>query len=260
MNTKRTILSEKELNIIENLIAKYSIIVSFEQLYRLLKNKMSRQAVRNLANKLTKNGWLVRIKKGVYTIANIESRGSVSIHSFKVAQVLVKDSYISFESALQYHGMFDQLLKTVSSVTVKRHKSVKIDNINYEYIYTKKDLFFGWEEKRVENYIVRVATIEKAILDILYFRRNIYSIDLVFEKLKEHTADVDLNRSNQFSEKYSITAQRILGFLFDKLSINSEFLYEIIKKSKGCSFMSKDSNKFDSKWRLYYHEHFKNIL
>lgn len=260
MNTKRTILSEKELNIIEDLIAKYSIIVNFEQLYELLKNKMSRQAVRNLANKLTKNGWLVRIKKGIYAIANIESRGTVSIHSFKIAQVLVKDSYISFESALQHHGMFDQILKTVSSVSVKRHKTIKIDNSNYEYIYTKKDLFFGWEEKRIENYLIKVATIEKAILDMLYFRRNIYSVDLIFEKIKEYNVDINLDKLNQFSKKYSITVQRILGFLLDRLSIESKFLYELVKENKGCSFMNKDSNEFDSKWRLYYHEHFKNIL
>ncbi|MBU2437144.1 MAG: hypothetical protein KKE55_05565, partial [Candidatus Omnitrophica bacterium] len=104
MDTKRTILSEKELNLIEDLIAKFGIIVSFEQIYSILKEKRNRQVVRNLVNKLTKNGWLVRIKKGMYAVASLESRGFLVTHTFKIAQILAPDSYISFEAALQHYG------------------------------------------------------------------------------------------------------------------------------------------------------------
>jgi len=42
MNTKRTILSERESSLIEDLIAGHGIIVTFGQVYRELKARMSR--------------------------------------------------------------------------------------------------------------------------------------------------------------------------------------------------------------------------
>lgn len=260
MNTKRTILSERELNLIEEIIAQYGVIVSFDQIYNILKNKISRQAARNLISKLTENGWLVRIKKGTYSIASLETRGFLSTPAFKVAQVLVKDSYISFEAALQHYGMFDQMLKTIVSVSLSRCKTKEIQGTIYKFVKTKKTLFFGWEEKRIENYLVKVAAPEKAILDMLTFQKNIYTVDLVLEKLREYKKDFNLSHLIEFSKKHTKTAQRILGYLLDQLSIDSSQIYNLIKDSKDCSYMSKDSTEFNRKWRLYYHSHFKNAV
>lgn len=257
MNTKRTILSEKELNLIEQIIVKYGTIVNFGQIYSILKNKITRQSVRNLVNKLSKNGWLVRIKKGLYFVAGLESRGVISVHYFKIAQTLIKESYISCESALQHHGMFDQLLKTVVSVSLKRYPVKKIQNSELKFIKVKKDNYYGWQEGRVENYVVKIATPEKALLDLLNFGRNIYYIDLVLEKLQDYHKDINLDKLVEFSKKQSVTVQRILGFLMDKLALDSSKIYDKIRNKKNCSYMSNDSKKFNAKWRLYYHKSFK---
>lgn len=259
MHTKRTILSEKDLNLIEDLIVKHGVIVTFEQIYGVLKRRMTRQAIRNLVNRLFKNGWLVRIKRGVYAISSMESRGFLTLSIFKTAQILVKDSYVSFEKALQYHGMFDQYLRTIVSVSLKAYKTVEIHDTNYRFIKTKKKLFYGWEERRVENYLVKIATAEKAISDMLCFDRNVYSIDLVLEKLKEYKNDFDFARLNELSRKQTTTVQRIIGFLLDKINIDSGYLHNLIKDKKNCSYMTKDSTEFNARWRLYYHKHFDSL-
>lgn len=259
MATKRTILSEKDLNLIEDLIVKYGIIVTFEQIYDVLRKRMTRQVMRNLVNKLFKNGWLVRIKKGIYVISTMESRGFLTLSVFKTAQILVKDSYVSFEKALQHHGMFDQYLKIIVSVSLKAYKTVEIYDTNYKFIKTKKKFFYGWEEQRVENYLVRIATAEKAILDMLCFARNIYSIDLVLEKLREYKNDFDFARLNELSKKQTTTVQRIVGFLLDKINVDSEYLHNLIREKKNCSYMTKDSTEFNARWRLYYHKHFDSL-
>jgi len=259
MNTKRTILSEKDLNLIEDLIVKYGVIVTFEQIYDVLKERMTRQAIRNLVNRLFKNGWLVRIKKGLYVVSSMESRGFLTLSVFKTAQILVEDSYVSFEKALQHHGMFDQYLRTIVSVSQKAYKTVELQDTNYKFIKTKKRLFYGWEERRVENYLVKIATTEKAVLDMLCFARNIYSIDLVLEKLKQYKNDFDFARLNEFSEKQTTTVQRIAGFLLDKIGVDSEYLHNLVKDKKNCSYMTKDSTEFNARWRLYYHKHFDSL-
>lgn len=251
MLTKRTILSEKELNLIENLISKHGSVVTFDSIYNELKNTITRQSIRNLVSKLTKNGWLVRIKKGVYFIANIESRGFTNLSIYNVPQVLVKDSYVSMEAALQYHGMFDQFLKTVTSVSTESHKTKEIQGLNYKFIKTKRKFYYGFETKRIENEIIKIATPEKAILDLLCFKRNGYTIDLILEKFLEHKKDLNKNLFKRYCKNQKTTVIRILGFLFDKADIDSDYLLTIVRDKRNCSFMTKNGKKFNAKWRLY---------
>ncbi len=254
MTTKKTILSENESNIIETLLAHYGSIVTFEQIYLELGKKISRPSIRNFVNKLTKNGWLVRIKKGIYAIASIDSRGFLALPVYKIAQILDDNSYVSFEAALQYHGMFDQLFNTVISVSTKKRQAVTLQGITYKFIKTKGDLFFGWEDKRVENYLVKIATPEKALLDMLSFHRNTYSIDLVLEKLMEYRHDFNNELFNKFIQKQSLTVKRIMGFLFDLASIDSSSLYDLVGHKKTSSIMTAESKTFNAKWRLYHED------
>jgi predicted transcriptional regulator of viral defense system len=256
MTTKSTILSQKESELLENLIAKNGLFITFEQVVEKLSPLMSRQAIRNLVSKLVKNGWLVRIKKGTYYITTLESRGTFNVSNFIIAQIICSDSYISRESALQHYGMFDQHLKTIASVSLKRMSKKKIQGTTFEFIATSKDNFFGWDEVEIDSRAVKIAAVEKAILDILNFKRTVNSVDLVLEKLKDYQDSIDITKLNKFSKKQSVAARRILGFLFDKADIDSNYLYGLIKKESSSSRMTKDSKLFNAKWRLYYHNHF----
>jgi len=257
MSTKGTILSQKESELLENLIAKVGLFVTFEQVVEELSCLMSRQEIRNLVSKLVKNGWLVRIKKGTYYITTLESRGTFNVSNFIISQVLSVNSYISCESALQHYGMFDQHLKTVKSVSLKKISKKEIQGTIFEFITTNKNNFYGWREFEMDGRLVKIATAEKAILDILNFKRTISSVDLILEKLRDYQGSIDIAKINEFSKNQSGTVQRILGFLFDKVGIDSSFFYNLIKGKTSNSHMTKDSKLFSAKWRLYYHNHFE---
>jgi len=257
MSTKSTILSQKESELLENLIAKIGLFVNFEQIVEELSSLMSRQQSRNLVSKLVRNGWLVRIKKGTYYITTLESRGTFNISNFIISQVLSVDSYISCESALQHYGMFDQHLKTVTSVSLKKISKKEIQGTTFEFITTSKENFYGWREFKMDGRLVKIATIEKAILDILNFKRTISSVDLVLEKLIDYKDSIDIAKIDEFSKKQSVAVQRILGFLFDKAGIDSIYFLNLTKGKTSNSRMTKDSKLFSAKWRLYYHNHFE---
>ena len=256
MTTKSTILSQKESKLLENLIAKIGLFVTFEQVVEDINSSMSRQEIRNLVSKLVRNGWLMRIKKGTYYITTLESRGSFNISNFIIAQVLSVDSYISCESALQHYGIFDQYLRMVTSVSLKKIAKKKIQRTTFEFITTSRDNFYGWNEFEMEGRLVKIATAEKAILDILNFKRTINSVDLILEKLREHEDDIDIAKLNEFSREQSVTVRRILGFLCDKAGIDSNYLHKLTKGKSSNSRMTKDSKSFNAKWRLYYHDYF----
>lgn len=256
MTKNTTILSKKESFLIENLIAKYGLIVNFNQIYQELSQDYSRQQVRNLVSKMTGNGWLVRIKKGVYYITNLESRGFANVSVLIIAQTILEQSYVSFETALEYHGIFDQHVRTIRSLCLKKQTDKTIQGIRYVFIKTSEKNFYGWEQAQIEGRIVKVATLEKAIIDIIRSRRSVYSLDMVLEKLKEYKNSFDFEKLKEMAQGQSITVRKILGFLLDKAEIDSELIHELLKNNKGASLMTKDSKVFNAKWNLYYHNHF----
>lgn len=257
MSSNRTILSINKANLLESLLAKYGEVVDFEKIFSGLKKETkSRQEARNLVSELSKDGWLVRIKQGLYVISSLESRGNMDLSVYAVAQLLENQSYVSFEGALQYHGMFDQHLRKITSITSKKRKQKEIQGIEYIFIHAKKENFTGWEEKWEHNYKMQIAAAEKALVDLLALNRSFYSIDLVLEKLREYGKDLDMERFINFAKMQSLAAQRVAGFLLDKAGIDSSGLLKESKKSSSASFMAKDSKDFNAKWRLYIHNHF----
>lgn len=255
MIMKKTILSSKELRILETLLANYGSIVTFEQIHNELK-ELNRQSVRNLVNKFSNNGWLIRIKKSFYAIANLESHNFANISPLVISRIFVPDSYVSFEFALNHYGLFDQLPNKVTAVTPIKSKSYHFQNIEYKFIKTKLEMMSGFQTATLDGQQAKIAEIEKALLDFLYFRKDSYTADLVLEKLKETRQKINIQKLVNFAQLYSITVRRRLGFLMDAAALDSEALYNLLKKTPGFARLTKDSKQFNSKWRLYYENRF----
>ncbi|QGY80794.1 type IV toxin-antitoxin system AbiEi family antitoxin domain-containing protein [Sphingorhabdus lacus] len=71
-----------------------------------------------LVNRAIKEGALVRIKRGTYVLA--ADYRTEPVHPFAVAQSLLPGSYISFETALSYHGWIPESVFTTASVSPGR--------------------------------------------------------------------------------------------------------------------------------------------
>jgi predicted transcriptional regulator of viral defense system len=79
-------------------------------------------------------------------------------------------SYISFESALNYHNILSQQAIGLTLATDKRAKELNIHNQIIVYRHLKPDLFWGY--KKVRNFLL--AEPEKAFLDLAYLSLNGY--------------------------------------------------------------------------------------
>ncbi|MCX5692629.1 MAG: hypothetical protein NTX47_02960 [Candidatus Omnitrophica bacterium] len=250
---KNTILSKKDANLLEEVIVRYGRIVSFEQLKEVFKKDYSVQEIKNRVSLLAKLGWLIRIKRGLYTvITDISTLAFNDISANTIAQALNKDSYISFENALQYHGMFDQMLVTVDAVTFKRARKYKIQNTEIRFFKIKKELYFGFSSQRSDIGLVNIVNKEKAILDMLYFRSNAYNASLIWEKLSEYKKDFDFSLVKQYAKKFNLTVIRQIGFFLDRLNIDTKELHKLIAGKNSYGRMTKECRDFDAKWRLYF--------
>lgn len=253
---KQTILTIKQNELLENLIVKYGQIVTTEEIYAESQGSNGQRQVKKVIAKLVSHGWLIRIKRGLYAISDLSSRGFLSISPYFIANLFVKESYVSFESALAYYNMFDQLTSTIISISKTQYKAVYLNATEYSFINVKDKFFFGWQKVMIDGNVVRIAEIEKALIDIIHFHRSKYAVDLVIEKLQEQQESLDIEKLCEYINKMSITTIKIFGFILDLLCIDSNSLYESIKTKHSTHWMLVGDKKFNAKWRLYYDEYF----
>jgi hypothetical protein len=136
----------------------YAVILDNLADYKSPKDKVSR---------LEKSEVLIRLKKGLYVISPDVSNRNIS--SELIANHLYGPSYISFESALSFHGMIPERTYTMKSATTKRRKNYQTPFGNYEY-FTVPEIYFsiGLQQKIIQNsYAFIIAGPEKAICDLI---------------------------------------------------------------------------------------------
>lgn len=248
---KQTILSAKQSELLENLLVKYGQIVTFGQIRTEVATTRDYAQTKKLVSTLVANGWLVRIKRGVYAISDLSTRGFLSLSPLKIANLLTPDSYVSFEAALQQQGMFDQLVGKTISISLIQHPLVNLAGQEYRFIKTQPKYYFGFQEIRVDNTTARVATPEKALVDMVNFHRSQYALDLVIEKLAEYNDNLHLPELTQIILRFPVGIIKTFGLIFDWISLDSQPLLARVKHG-SVHWMLPGANRFNAKWRLYY--------
>lgn len=116
-------------------------------------------------------GYLVRLKRDYYIINNIANKPS--INEFELAQLIYGPSYISFESALSYHGWIPEKVTVICSATIKQTKTFNtpIATFSFEKIPNKVfSLGVTQIKEKKSNYFM--ANPWKAIADMIYCREK----------------------------------------------------------------------------------------
>jgi predicted transcriptional regulator of viral defense system len=254
MGRKNTLLTQSDSQLLEQVVLKFGQVVTTEDIEKIFKQVYARKDGRaRRISFLAKAGWLVRIKKGLYiAVTDLSSLTAGNVSNLVISNALNKKSYVSFATALNWYGMFDQLAKSVDAVTSARARNYRFQNMEFRFFRVKEELFFGFTQERADGKMVNIGEREKIILDYLYLRRNAATVSLVFEKLREHKGTFNFLKMIQYAKSYNLTTQRNLGFLLDAVGVSSEALYEITRRKKtGFSKMHAKAKEFNAKWRLY---------
>ena len=96
-------------------------------------------------------------------------------------------SYISLETALSFHGLIPEgVFQTTAVSTAKtQHFDTLFGHFNYRNI--KPSLFCGYSIHRINDKPIKIADIEKTLLDYCYFHKHLTS-STDFEGLRLNTA------------------------------------------------------------------------
>ncbi len=256
---KRSAIIESEFSVLEDAIVKYGTVVTFKQIQQYFDKDV--KYTRKRISRLVEQGWLTRIKKGLFAVSDLSTRGALSIDHRVVVNLLIQNAYISFQSALHFHGIYDQLLSGISAVSLERHKKRTVRGYEYKFIYTQEKYFYGWDIYEIDGREVKIADIEKALIDMIQFHRTTYTTDLVLEKLLGYQDEIDQDKLMQYLLKSNLVTRRIFGFLLDCAGMDTkQLLHSMAGRSSVSSISKSRNNIYNHKWKLYYDQHFTKYV
>lgn len=149
---------------------------------------------RNLDGKLaqlSRLGYLVSLKKNLYTTdAYLNSVDRPHYTEF-VANTLRSPSYLSLEYVLAKTGLIPEGIFSLESITLKSSRAFSNSLGNFVYHSIKPLLFTGYRQIEWDDKIILEATPAKALFDWLYLKK-------MTDPKVELTSDLRLNW-NQFS-------------------------------------------------------------
>ena len=113
-------------------------------------------------------------------------------------------SYVSFQSALYYHGMISQIPDVIYAASLARTHQYKTSIATISIHRIQPEFFFGFEV--VAGSKIKMATKEKALLDVLYLS-SVRS--LLFSRLPELEIPRSFKSKEAFKMIEKITSPRM---------------------------------------------------
>src|SRR4030042_9362 len=123
-------------------------------------SSVNKAVLKVILSRLQKQGYIERIEKGKYMIIPLGAKkGTYTLDEFVLGSILVNPCIIAYWSALQYHGLTEQIPRTVFLQTTARKKKQKISvfGITYKIIRIKKEKIFGTENAWFEDIKITIT-------------------------------------------------------------------------------------------------------
>jgi len=125
----------------------------------------------SLVKRAIKSGEIIHLRRGLYMLSKKYKRHATNL--YEIAQNIYGPSYISFESALSYHGWIPEAVYTVTSACSKRSKEVKTPLGLFSYSHIPSGRFYtGVLREQSSEGIFLMATPWRALIDYIYFHKK----------------------------------------------------------------------------------------
>jgi len=175
----------------------------------------SPQVTHVLLSRLVKSNRIERLERGKYMIIPLGAqKGRYTLHEFVLGSMLATPYAIAYWSALHYHGLTDQIPRTVFVQTTSRTKRRDhlVAGLHFWVIRIAERKFFGEQRIWLEDREVLITDPEKTIIDCLDKVR--YAGELVDVGLALGNSRLDTGRLADYAARNGSSAVlRRLGYL-----------------------------------------------
>jgi predicted transcriptional regulator of viral defense system len=148
--------------------AQSSPLFTLEELGHRYGKKGPSRSVRNMLYRLKRQGRVRQVTKGVYAGA----LATTSVNRYSVPSKLRKDAVVAFHSALEFHGVANQLFQTVYYLSVRPRRDVAFEGVTHHCVAPPRQLMRAHRldfQVELSRDKVRVTARERSIVDCLAF-------------------------------------------------------------------------------------------
>jgi predicted transcriptional regulator of viral defense system len=248
-------LTSKESLLLSTLARLDKQIFSIEDAKKVIKDN-TKKVVHSLAEKK----WVLPLKRGLYVIVpldiGVKGADVYIVHNFIIAGNLINPYYIGYWSALNYHGLSDQIPDTTFVASTKPKMPLEILGSKYFFVKIGRNKLFGLSEIEIEGKKVKISDPEKTIVDCLDHPEHAGGIDEVARSIYFSHEELDFKKIGGYAERMgNVTILKRLGYILDKTGLlkKYEFVFKGFVPSKGYPALDKLSpkrGKHNSKWGL----------
>ncbi len=200
--------------------------------------------VYELLHHMTHKGLLTRLRRGLYSVSQV-APGQAGVHPFVIATHLVTPSAISHWSALNHHGLTDQVPRVVTAFTPKkvvtpsmrgsdrksrRRHAWEVAGVRYEYVVVKREHFFGIEEIWVDqNSKIPVTDRERTVLQIFVSPRFFGGMAEGLAVLEEHAHTLLVGKLVTYALRYGkFSVAKRLGWALERADVAESVLQPLL--------------------------------
>jgi predicted transcriptional regulator of viral defense system len=209
--------------------------------------------------RLQTKGWIRRIRRGRFAVIPLSSGEdrTLQLHEFIVAMELVSPGAIAYWSALNHHGMTEQLPRTVFVATNHpvRRPPGEVLGVSYKIVSLRPEKFFGIQKNWIDEMPFMVTDREKTIIDGLDLPQYAGGVEEISKALATGWAQLDKTKLRKYAAKIgnSAVAKR-LGFLMETFGLgNAEKLRKTVVLASGFSPLDPalpHNGKYNRRWGL----------
>ena len=140
--------------------------------FKLVANKynISKSYMNHKISSLVSKKLITPLKRGVYTLSDIFLKGH-PIQEYEIAMYLVNPAIISYSSALNLHGLSEQIPKKIMVTTLISSAIPQSGKFidSFHFIKAHKEHIYGTTERAISTQAsVNITDQEKTIIDCLY--------------------------------------------------------------------------------------------
>lgn len=200
---------------------------------------LSEDHVLSMLSALSRSGWITRLRRGLYAVGETPVGGAAQ-HPFVIATHLVEPSAVSHWSALQHHGLTEQIPQGVTASTPKKvvtpsmrtgqpppgGHAWEVGGVRYEYVSVKPSDFYGiasvWMDERFR---VPVTDRERTVLDCFIAPERFGGIGEGLGIVEEHLNHLDVPLLVEYALRHDkASVVKRLGWALEKAGASEEAL------------------------------------
>ncbi len=190
-------------------------------------------------------GWIRRIRRGLYAVTG-RLPGSSAPHDYAIATALYTPSALSHKTALQLHGLSEQVPQVITCTTTakvvtpamrsRRPKQRRgtsaweIDGLRIQFVSVRVARFFGVEEIWVDDRTrVPVTDRERTVLDLFVDPSRAGGFGEALAVLEAHHPELDLAKLISYTLRLGVVAVgKRLGWALETFGVADDLLAPLI--------------------------------